>query len=34
MTTNLTKLNTILSIQKKKQCRTQGKEQLAGKKSP
>lgn len=33
VTTNLTKLNIILSIQKK-QFRTQGKEQLAGKKGP
>ena len=32
MTTDLTKLNTILSIQKRKQLRTQGREQLAGKK--
>lgn len=34
VTTNLTKLNTILSIQKKKPFRTQGREQLAGKKGP
>lgn len=34
MTTNLTKLNIVLSIQKKKKLRTQGKEQLARKKSP
>ena len=32
VTTDLTKLNTILSIQKRKQLRTQGREQLAGKK--
>lgn len=34
MTTNLTKLNIVLSTQKKKKLRTQGKEQLARKKSP
>lgn len=34
VTTNLTKLNTILSIQEKKHFRTQGREQLAGKKGP
>lgn len=34
VTTNLTKLNIILSIQKKKQLKTQGKEQLPGKNGP